>query len=202
MFEIIKRYAKYDLVKIWKTNRRIRKQNLHINDISIFWDLDNTIYLFSEWGKDKEAVRKSEEEGFYETLPIFPGASSFLQFLMTLCPNVYILSKFPRTGADQEKIRSIQRDMPFFPTDHILLIGLEEDKGDVIRKVCNPTQAIIVDDYHANIIDAYNQGVVGIKKTYSGKKRPVYQISEFYELLFVFRKLNIDLSSTEKMSSV
>ena len=201
MFEIIKRFMKYNLIKIWRTNRKMKKQHLHINDIFIFWDLDNTIYLFSEWGKDKEAVRKSEEEGFYETLPIFPGASSFLQFLMTLCPNVYILSKFPRNGADKEKIRSIERDMPFFPKNHILLIGLNENKGDVIRKVCNPTHAIIVDDYHMNIIDAYNQGVVGIKKTYSGKKRPVYQISEFYELLFVFKKLNIDLSCTEKMSS-
>ena len=83
----------------------------------------------------------------------------------------------------------------------ILLIGLHENKGDVIRKVCNPTHAIIVDDYHMNIIDAYNQGVIGVKKTYSGKKRPVYQISEFYELLFVFKKLNIDLSCTKKISS-
>lgn len=198
LIKLIKRYKKYDLIKIHKINKRMRKSNFHINEIYIFWDLDNTIYLFSEWGKDKEAVEKSEEEGYYYNLPIFPGAAAFLQFLLSLCPNVYILSKYPRTGADLEKIKSIERDMPFFPKDHIILIGLDVDKGKVIRNICDPNKAIIVDDYHENIIDAYNQGVVGIKKTYSGKKRPVYQIKEFYELLFIFKKLNISLDLINK----
>lgn len=195
MFDLIRRYKKYDLFKIWKVNRNMRKQNLHIKDVFIFWDLDNTIYLFSEWGKDKEAVEESMKEGYYYNLPIFPGASAFLQFLMSLCPNVYILSKYPRSGADIEKIKSIERDMSFFPKDHILLIGLDEDKGKIISEKCDTNKAIIVDDYHENIIDAYNNGVVGIKKTYSGKKRPVYQIKEFYELLFIFKKLNIAIDN-------
>lgn len=202
IMDTIKRYSRYNLIKIWRTNSKMRKMNLHINDLFIFWDLDNTIYLFSEWGKDKEQIKESEKEGFYTKLPIFPGASAFLQFLMTLCPNVYILSKYPRTGADLEKIAAIERDMPFFPKEHIILIGLDEDKGQIIRSICNPSKAIIIDDYHANIIEAYNQGIVGIKKTYSGKRRPVYQISEFYELLLVLKKLNINLNITGTMKKV
>lgn len=201
IMEIIKRYTKYDLFKIWKTNRRMRQENLHINDLFFFWDLDNTIYLFCEWGKDKEQIEASLKEGFYTKLPIFKGASAFLQFLMSLCPNVYILSKYPRAGADLEKIAAIKRDMPFFPEDHIILVGLEEDKGEVIKSICDPSHAIIIDDYHENIIDAYNQGIVGIKKTYSGKRRPVYQISEFYELLSVLKKLNVNLKLTTAMKN-
>lgn len=193
MLEILKRYLKYNLLKIHKVNKNMKKLKLHIKDVFIFWDLDNTIYLFSEWGKDKEAVDNSMKDGFYYNLPIFPGAVAFLQFLMSLCPNVYILSKYPRSGADEEKIKSIERDMPFFPKENILLIGLDEDKSKVIKNICDSRKAIIIDDYHKNIIDAYDNGIVGIKKTYSGKKRPVYQIKEFYELLFILKKLNISL---------
>lgn len=199
MLEIIRRYMKYNLLKIWKVNRNMRKLKLHINELFIFWDLDNTIYLFSEWGKDKEAVKKSEEAGYYYNLPIFPGAAAFLQFLLSLCPNVYILSKYPRTGADIEKINSIRRDMPFFPEDHIILIELDVDKGQVIENICGKSKALIIDDYHENIIDAYNHNIVGIKKTYSGKHRPVYQIKEFYELLFIFKKLNISLEQQKNL---
>lgn len=201
MINLIKRYMKYDIRKIKKTNRRMKKACLNIKDVNIFWDLDNTLYMFCEKGKDKEAVAKSMEEGYYYNIPIFDGAAAFLKFLMGLCPNIYILSKYPRTGADIEKIMSIERDMPFFPKKNILLIGLDEDKGEVIKSICDPSKAIIIDDYCANIVDAYNQGVVGIKKTYSGKKRPCYQIKEFYDLLDVFKKLNISLEpKMEKIS--
>jgi hypothetical protein len=200
MFEIIKRFAKFNIFKILKVNHTFRKQNLNIKDIHIFWDLDNTIYLFSEYGKDKEALEKSMEEGYYYNIPIFPGAAAFLRFLYSLCPNLWILSKYPRVGADLEKLESIKRDMPWFPEDHILLIPLEQDKGEIIRKVCDPTKAIIVDDYHENIITAYNQGIVGVKKTFSGKVRPIYQIKEFYELIFILKKLNVkfDVGSFKK----
>lgn len=194
MYELIKRFLKYDLIKIHKVNRRFKKLHLNIKDLYIFFDLDNTIYLFSQWGKDKEAVEESMKEGYYYGIPIFPGAAAFLKFLLSLCENVYILSKYPRTGADIEKIKSIERDMPFFPKDHILLIPMDVDKSTIINSICDPTKAIIIDDYHENIIDAYNQGIIGIKKTYSGKTRPVYQIHEFYELLFILKKLNVSMN--------
>ena len=190
---LLKRYFKYNIWKIHRTNRKFRKKHYSIKDIYIFFDLDNTIYLFSEWGKDKEAVEESMKEGYYYKLPIFPGAAAFMKFLLSICNNVYILSKYPRTGADIEKIKSIERDMPFFPKDHIILIPLHVDKGEVINSICDTSRAIIIDDYYENIIDAYNHGIIGIKKTFSEKKRPVHQIHEFYELLFVLKKLNIEM---------
>ena len=187
--------TKYNRMLIIKTIMQFKKQKLNIKDVNIFFDIDNTLALFSQKGKDKEACAASEKEGFYETLPIFHCVEDILMYLTRLGSKVWILSAYPlRDGehsAKEEKNIWIEKHLPFIPKERRLLVPVETNKAEVIGSVCDLNTAIIIDDYGENIIQAYEMGVVGVKKTYSGKRRPCPQIQDFYDIFNVFKKLNI-----------
>ena len=71
--------------------------------------------------------------------------------------------------------------------EDIILVPYGERKVD---KVDDVKHSILVDDYHKNINDWYLSGGVAIKKSYSGKPRPVPVVSNLIELFPVLRELN------------
>ena len=54
----------------------------------------------------------------------------------------------------------------------------------------NPKTSILIDDYYKNIQNFYEQGGIGIKKTYSGKERPIPQVESLVDLFSVLFELN------------
>ena len=181
----------YDTDLINRVNAHVRMLQPSIEDVCIFVDLDNTIYKWCDRGQDKKAQKLSMVEEYYYQLPLFQGARAFVERIFDVCPNTYILSKYPRQGADMEKKRALHRDMPFIPDEHMIFIPLEVDKGEIMKTIANGRVSLVIDDYHENITSAYQQGFVGIKKTYSGKNRPCYQIKDYSDFFIVAKKLGI-----------
>jgi len=187
----------YDKHKIRKELKRFKNQKLDIKDLNVFLDIDNTLALFSQRGKDKEACEKSMQKGFYEDLPIFSCVKDNLMYLTRLGANIWIVSAYPVRnnddphGAVQEKDRWVSKHLPFIPKEQRFFIEVGTNKADVMEKVCDLNTAIIIDDYGKNIEQAYNKGIIGIKKTYSGKWRPCPQIQSFDEIFKVLRKLKV-----------
>ena len=191
----------YDKKLITHTIKNFKKQNLDIHDLNIFLDIDNTLALFSQKGKDEDACKQAQELGFYENLPIFHCAEDTLMDLTRLGANIWILSAYPLRpntnnlhSAKTEKEKWIEKHLSFIPKDHRLLIPVGTSKAELIHSVCNPNTAIFIDDYGGNIIHAYEAGVLGIKKTYSGKKRPCPQIRDFYDIFKVLKKLHVQIN--------
>ena len=74
-----------------------------------------------------------------------------------------------------------------FRSEDIILINVGENKADYID---NPETSILVDDYYQNICNFYEIGGLGIKKTYSGKQRPIPQVESLVDLFSVLYSLN------------
>ena len=74
-----------------------------------------------------------------------------------------------------------------FGDEDIILVNKGENKADYIENI---EKSILVDDYHQNIEDFYNAGGIAIKKTYSGKVRPIPQIESLVDIFSVLYDLN------------
>ena len=190
----------YDKKLIKRTLKEFKKQKLDIHDLNIFLDIDNTLALFSQKGKDKEACENAQTVGYYETLPIFHCAEDTLMDLTRLGANIWILSAYPLRpnekdvhSAKTEKEKWIETYLPFIPINHRLIIPVGTNKTEIIYSVCNPKTAIFIDDYGKNVSHAYEAGIVGIKKTYSGKRRDCPQVRDFYDIFKVLKKLHVQI---------
>lgn len=187
----------YDKNVIRKELKRFKSQKYNLKDINIFLDIDNTLALFCQRGKDLEACEKAEELGYYEKLPIFSCVKDNLMYLTRLGANIWIISAYrPRSNGDPhspvgEKDRWVSKHLPFIPKDHRIFIPNGTNKAEEMGKVCDLNTAIIIDDYGKNIEQAYEKGIIGIKKTYSNKRRPCPQIQSFDEIFKVLRKLKV-----------
>ena len=188
----------YDKRLIRKTLKRFKKQRLNIKDLNIFFDIDNTLALFSQKGGDAHACKMMHAKGFYETLPIFHCVEDTLMYLTRLGANIWILSAYPIRenndhSAKEEKNKWLDKHLPFIPNERRLLIPLGTNKAEIIDSVCDRNTVIFIDDYGQNIIHAYESGIVGIKKTYSGKRRPCPQIQDFYDIFKILKKLKVQI---------
>lgn len=193
--------TKYDKKLIKKTVKKFKKRELNIRDINIFLDIDNTLALFSQKGGDAIACELAQEDGFFEDLPIFHCVEDTLMDLTRLGANIWILSAYPLRpnhedmhSARTEKDKWIERYIPFIPKERRLLVPVGTNKAEIIDSVCDRKTAIFIDDYGKNIIHAYEAGIVGIKKTYSGKKRPCPQVRDFYDIFKVLKKLHVHIT--------
>lgn len=191
---------KYNKKKIKKTIKKFKKREVNIKDLNIFLDIDNTLALFSQKGGDELACKLAQEDGYYENLPIFHCVEDTLMYLTRLGAKIWILSAYPLRpnnenieGAKDEKNKWLDKYLPFIPIERRLIIPVGTNKASVIDSVCDRKTAIFIDDYGQNILHAYEAGIVGIKKTYSGKKRPCPQIQDFYDIFKVLNKLNVKI---------
>jgi len=195
--------CKYDKKKIKKTIKKFKKRKINIKELNIFLDIDNTLALFSQKGGDDIACKLAQTEGFFESLPIFHCVEDTLMYLTRLGAKIWILSAYPlRTKSDNihsakdEKDKWLDTHLPFIPKERRLIIPVGTNKSTVIESVCDKKTAIFIDDYGENILHAYEMGIVGIKKTYSEKKRPCPQIRDFYDIFKVLNKLNVRIEES------
>ena len=179
---------KYNEELINSIIEKFREKNYSPTDITIYFDMDNVLCLFSVFGDEDTAVKRMFHKGFYKELPCFPEAPAVIENLQKIGFKVKIISACIDTPyCRPEKELWLKYHLPTLKDEDIILVNKGENKADYIENV---ERAILVDDYHQNIVDFYNAGGIAIKKTYSGKERPIPQVESLVDIFSLLHFLN------------
>lgn len=179
---------KYNSEKNKKIVESFKDLHLKPEDVTIFFDMDNTLCLFCIYGKSQEALDKMYSQGFYRNLQCFSEAPYVIKTLQNIGFNVKILSSCIDTPfVKQEKYEWIKYHLPTVKDEDIILVPSGTPKSSYMGDI---TRSILVDDFGMNIQEVYDNGGIGIKKSYSGKKRNVLQISNLIEIFEILHQLN------------
>lgn len=178
----------YDKNLIDRVVSEFKSKNFKPSDVDIYFDMDNTLALFSIYGLKDQAEKAMYSKGFFKELSIFSEAPYVLENLKNIGFNLYILSSCLDTPfCREEKLGWLNYHLPFIKNENIIFIDNGNNKAEYIKR---PKQSILIDDYYVNLSLAYESGIIGIKKSYSGKERPILQISNLIDIFTVLYQLN------------
>lgn len=156
---------------------------------TILFDADNTLYRFSTYGQIHEALSRMYTRGFFKALPIFEEGPIVIETLQKMGVTCGIIStRIDSPYCVPEKLESFHYYFPMIPEEHIHIVEPGVLKASIVEDVYN---TLLVDDYKGQIINWYNAGGVAVKKTYSGKIRPVPQVSSLIELFAICNDLGV-----------
>ena len=179
---------KYNEVLIREVTEKFRNKHYSPSDITIYFDMDNVLCLFSIFGDEDTAVKRMYHKGFYKELHCFAEAPAVIENLQKIGFKVKIISACIDTPyCRPEKELWLHYHLPTLKDEDIILVNKGENKADYIEDI---EKSILVDDYHQNIVDFYNAGGVAIKKTYSGKYRPLPQVESLVDIFSILYSLN------------
>lgn len=185
------RKVDYDVELINSIIERIKNEGLRPEDWTICFDMDNTLAIFSYFGNDDEALKKANRKGFYRNLQCFEEAPAVVETLQKIGFKVKILSVYLDTKyCKDEKIAWIEYHLPTVEKEDIILVPKGDKKTDYIEDI---KHTILVDDYYGNLITWMEEGGLAIKKTFSGKPRPIPQVinlTEIFKILYDLGLLN------------
>ena len=157
--------------------------------LKMYFDADNTLYKFSTYNRIYDSLSMMHTKGFYKNLPVFIEAPDVVSGLQRMGIEVYVISNtIESPWCESEKMESLNYHFPMIPKSNILLLPPESRKTDYVDDV---EHSILVDDYHVNINQWFDAGGLGIKKSYSGKKRVVPVICSLIDLFPVLYELNL-----------
>lgn len=177
----------YDKELIQTRIEEFKSKDYSPADVFIYFDLDNTLALFSIYGSEESAVKAMFSKGFFKELSCFSEAPYVLENLKRIGFKVKIISScIDSPFCRPEKMEWVNYHLPFMSKRDIIFLPNGESKSNYIK---NPAQSILVDDYNKNIMDIYRNGGVGIKKTYTGKERPVPQIGNLVDIFAILYDL-------------
>lgn len=179
---------KYDNALISKNIESFRSKNYRHEDVTIYFDMDNTLCLFSPFGDTETSFRLMHQKGFYRELACFPEAPAVIENLIGLGYKVKILSScIDSPYCASEKKGWVAYHLPAIAEQDVILLPNGEEKSNYIE---SPGSSILVDDYYCNIVDIYKHGGIGVKKTFSGKQRPIPQVCSLVDIFSVLASLN------------
>ena len=183
------RNVEYNKKQIKKIKKKFR--GLSPKDINIFWDMDNTLFIFSKNSDDKKSLKMQENEGFFRDLEAMDGGPEVVEELEKMGFNVFILSACCNdTTCPKEKYESIKINYPSIKDENIIFVMNGENKAEKIKSLgLDINRSILVDDYYANLMAWLELGGLAIKKTFSGKKRPIPQIKDFHEIYGILEEV-------------
>ena len=162
-------------------------RNTKHDEVTILFDMDNTLYRFSIYKQDGLALQEAYTKGFYKNLPIFPEAPYVVEALQKMGMHVGICtSLIDSPYCKTEKEDSLWYYFPMIPQNDIIMVPEGQSKIDHIKDISN---TILIDDWHGNIMKMYEQGGIAIKKSYSEKQRPVPTVHNLVELFPVLHDL-------------
>lgn len=180
--------CKYNRDLVEQRINEFKSKNYDHNEITIYFDMDNTLCLFSVYGQEDASMKAMYSKGFYRELPCFSEAPAVLENLQNLGYKVKILSScIDSPYCIPEKKAWVKYHLPFIDDKDIILIPNGSNKAAVIENI---ESSILVDDYYHNIVGVYEAGGVGVKKTYSGKERPIPQVANLVDIFSVLDLLN------------
>lgn len=179
--------AQYDPQLI---NEVIEKFKARSSDkpLTILFDADNTLYRFSTYREEHDALSRMYTKGFFKMLSIFEEAPIVIEALQRAGIKCGIISTLVDSPyCEEEKRESFRYYFPMIPDDMVFLVPPGTSKTDLFDDISN---MILVDDFRENIIDWYKAGGFAVKKAFSRKKRPVPSINSLVELFPLLIELN------------
>lgn len=181
----------YDSQLIQKTILQF-KENNDEGPVILLFDADNTLFQFSVYGQEPAALRSMYSRNFYKNLPVFTEAPIVIENLQKLGFRCGIVSSaIDSPYCIPEKMQSFQYYFPMISEEDIFILPQGVSKAERMIEVFGSIKRVIlVEDYYININDWYEHGGVAIKKSYSGKLRPVPVITSLIDLFYVLRDLN------------
>lgn len=183
------RTVDYDVALIESIKNRFMAEGLRPEDVTIYFDMDNTLAIFSYFGNDDEALKKANRKGFYRNLQCFEEAPGVIETLQMIGFRVKILSVYLDTKyCKEEKVAWIEYHLPSIKKEDIVLVPKGDKKTDYVEDI---KHSILVDDYFGNLITWMEEGGLAIKKTFSGKQRPIPQVMNLTEIFKVLYDLGL-----------
>lgn len=181
--------SEYDLELIEKVIDDFKSRRLRTDDpVTILFDADNTLYRFSTYGMIAEAKRDMYTKGYFKNLHIFTEAPAVIENLQKMGIRCGIItSVIDSPFCEYEKRQSFSYYFPMVNECDIYICQPGQCKTEVVGDV---RDIILVDDYYKNLNDWYKAGGVAIKKSYTGKPRPVPVITSLIDLFSVLLELN------------
>jgi len=185
--------SEYDVNLINKRINEFKERRLNSNaPVTILFDADNTLYRFSTYGMIAEAKRDMYTKGYFKNLHIFEEAPAVIENLQKLGVRCGIASSLIDSPfCEYEKRLSYAYYFPMIEVMDIHIIPLGAKKSDIIKEFIDIRDVILVDDYYKNLNDWYEAGGIGIKKSYTGKCRPVPVITSLIDLFSVLHDLKV-----------
>ena len=156
---------------------------------TIFYDMDNTLALFSIKGEEGESLEKMFEKGFFRNLPVLENAVIALKVLVKAGFDVRILSACVDSPyCKAEKTEWLEEHFPFIPKEKIHLMEVGQNKAEVMKAQGVPvTGTYLVDDYSKNLTQWAEYGGIPVKKRFSNKngwENVVRNHLDIFEILF------------------
>ena len=156
--------------------------------MKIFYDIDNTLAIFSTKNQEGESLERMFEKGFFLNLKPMEQIQEVLAGLMYGGHEVYLLSAcIDSPYCKPEKKKWIKKYLPFIPEENIFLVPVGTNKAEAIGNV---TGTILVDDYKKNLQQWQQAGGIPVKKRISQKEGWEYIIRDHNEIFSIIKKLS------------
>lgn len=157
--------------------------------ITICWDIDNTLGRFNIYGRLQDSLDEMYTEGFYKRILCFSEGPTVIRNLQRMgFTNKIVSSYIDSPYCPKEKREWVHYYYDTIKDRDIILVPNGKAKTSIFKDI---KQLILVDDFHGNIMPWYAAGGVAVKKSYSGKQRPVPMITNLIDIFSVLRELNI-----------
>lgn len=154
---------------------------------TIYYDLDNTLAIFSIKGKESDSLEQMFNKGFFRNLPIMENVMETLSALMFDGHDVHLLSACINSPyCKSDKLEWIENYLPFIPKENIHLISVGTNKAEHIGNIKN---SILIDDFHKNLKEWEQAGGIAIKKRYSNKKGYKHIIKNHLEIFDILERI-------------
>lgn len=183
----------YDAKKINEMIERFKSRKLKLEDITIYYDMDNCLALFSIHGLAEKALSEMENRGYFEGLPALDDGTKVIPVIQSMGAKVKILSAcINTTYCKPEKRAWLAKHFPTISDKDIVLCEVGQVKAEIIKaKGEDVEKSILIDDYGQNLIEWIEAGGLAIKKTFSGKKRNIPTIKNHVEIFKILHDLNV-----------
>lgn len=165
------------------------KEYVAVKTPPLYYDMDNTLVLFSQKGKEDKALVECRNSGYYRDLKPFDNGELIIPILYKLGLNPKILSACIDTPyCRTEKYENIHKYFPIVPDENIILIERGEKKS---KYADNIRDAILIDDFGGNLEEWRTSGGIAIKKSSSDKKRDSFVVRDHFEILDILCELGV-----------
>ena len=136
--ESVYRKVPYDVERINEVINAFKARNLRPEDITILFDMDNTLCLYSRDGDDATALKLMWNKNYYKNLPCFQEAPATIELLQKMGFKIKILSACIKSKyCKKEKLDWIHYHLPSINDEDIILIENGENKADYIDNIEN-----------------------------------------------------------------
>ncbi len=179
----------YDDQRIAQQIKEFCERNKDCKHRRIYFDADNTLYKFSTYNRIYDSLSMMHTRGFYKNLPIFLEAPDVVSGLQRIGYEVFVITNtIESPWCKEEKLESLHYHFPMIPDSNLLLLPPESKKTDYAEDI---QHSILVDDYHVNINQWFAEGGLGIKKSYSGRKRAVPIVCSLIDIFPTLYELHL-----------